>query len=126
MARFTKFVALAQRLIQKNGRSIVVTFPTNIDQDINAPYLGKIKSGNTKTVIGVFVNQNKNDQGLTTAPILSQSGLKDCLIAAGDISPDTIKTATTITDRSVVWKVKNVETVDPGDDPILFRLKLEA
>lgn len=126
MARFTNFVLLAQRLIQKNGRSLVVTFPTSIDRDINKPYLGKIKSVNTKTLIGVFVDQNRNDQNLTNAPTLVQVGLKQCLIAAGDVSPETIRTATLITDRGIVWKIKNVETVDPGDDPILFKLNLEA
>ena len=126
MARFTKFVLLAQKLIQRNGRSIVVTFPTSIDRDINKPYLGKIQSVNTETLIGVFVDQNKNDQSMGNAPMLSQAGFKSCLIAAGDVSPETIRTATLINDRGIVWKIKNVETVDPGDDPIMFKLNLEA
>ncbi len=123
MARFTKFVLLAQRLITKNGRSIVIVFPTSIDQDINKPYLGKIESVNTKTVVGVFLNQSRDDQ---TAPSLVTKGVKHVLIAAGDITPDEMTTATKIQDRGIDWKISNVKIVDPGDDVIMYDVEVNS
>ena len=120
MARFTTFVLLAQKLIQKNGRSIVIVFPTTIDRDINKPYLGKITSTTTKTVIGVFVNQSRNDQA---DPVLVAKGEKHVLIAAGDITPKEMKTATKIEDRGITWKIADVKIVDPGDDAIMYDVK---
>jgi len=123
MARFTKFVLLAQKLIAKNGRSIVIIFPTTIDRDITKPYLGKIESTTTKTVVGVFLNQRRNDQA---DPVLVAKGEKHVLIAAGDITPDEMKTATKIQDRNIVWKISNVKIVDPGDDAIMYDVQVNS
>lgn len=123
MARFTNFVLLAQKLIAKNGRSILIVFPSTIDRDITKPYLGKIESTNTKTVIGVFLNQQRDDQA---DPVLVAKGEKHVLIAAGDITPEEMKTATKIQDRNIVWKISNVKIVDPGDDAILFDVQVNS
>ena len=123
MARFTPFVLLAQKLIQKNGRSILIVFPTSIDQDINKPYLGKIQSTNTKTVVGVFLNQKRNDQA---DPVLVAKGEKHILIAAGDITPEEMKTATKIQDRGIDWKIADVKIVDPGDDTIMYDVQVNS
>ena len=128
MARFTNAILLTQRQVQKNGRSIVIVFPTTISKDINKPYLGKIESVDTKTVIGVFLNQKRNDQaGQTTSfPVLVAQGEKHVLIAAGDITPKEMKTATKIEDRGITWKIVDVRIVDPGDDAIMYDVQVNS
>jgi hypothetical protein len=128
MARFTKSIALAQKLIKKNGRNVTITFPSTTLADPAKPWEGVTTSSNTKVVKGVFTNYARTDQRNVNdgVPTNVQVGDQKLLVAAGDITPDDIKTATTVDDRSTTWKVINVEVVDPGDDPILYKLQLRA
>ena len=130
--RFDKFVALATRLIGKNGRAISVNSRgAAAFIDDSQPWLGRTSSATEITTDGVFLTGKELRDLVRNLEISDTFGSiardsSGLMIAAEGLGATRINVDDTIGDahRSATWAIRNVEVVEPGAVPILWILEI--
>ncbi len=121
MATYVSLRATAQRLIQKNGRSVTFRRKSTTLIDINNPQLGIIGAIDV-TVKASFVNVLFTNRGRN----LVQTGDLMCLIAADDLLGFIPNTSNIIIDAGINYHIVDFQSVDPSDTPIVYQFLLRA
>jgi hypothetical protein len=120
MATYASLRATAQRLIQKNGRTVTYTIKGTTLADPAKPWDGKT-GDTTKSLKAAFIQFTlENVRGN-----LVQSGDKRALIAADDLAT-TPGPEDLITDGTIPWHIVSVEAIDPSDAPVVYDFHLRA
>lgn len=130
--RFDTFVALATRLVSKNGRQITInTRGEAAFKDPAQPWLGRTSTSSGSTVDGVFLTNRELRDLVRNLEISDTFGniardSSGVLIAAAALGGTRISSQDTITDahRSADWSIRNVEVIEPGTIPILWILEV--
>ena len=120
-ATFLSARALAQRLIQKNGRTVTYSVKSTTLVDVNNPQLGVVGTTDL-TPKAVFITEALTERTKN----LVQAGDKICLIAADDLPGVTPGTSDFVVDKLVNYDVESVEPTDPGDAPIVYEFLLRS
>lgn len=110
-----KFVDLAKKLIDKNGREIIIRRIAKTVPDLSKPWEIDDLPPDEFTVKSVFFNFQKDKVDGT----LIRSKDVRCLIAQKDLSIE-ITTDDLIVDGSIIYDVIIVSQEKPGDQSILF------
>lgn len=131
MARFDKFIALAQRLIAKNGQDTILrVFGDAPEADGDKPWRTGAPSSSDVTVKAVFLNfadlGRAAERYMTGTDI--QTGDKLVLIAGGDLAE-----APALRDRlyregggasDPGFGIVAIETLDPNGQKVLHKLQV--
>ena len=121
MAIYTSLRATAQRLIQKNGRTITYSVKSATLIDANNPQLGTVGTTDL-TPKAAFINSVVSEKSKN----LVQSGDKICLIAADDLPSVVPSTSDFIVDGGVTYDIENVDSIDPSDAPVVYEFILRG
>lgn len=128
MANYVKLLAVANKLINKNGRNIILQHEERDPKDPSKPWRGPLleKDGGTPVkfpVKGVFVPPNTvREFGITS---LGEGTLMEDMIAVSQQIVIIAGTETdlrqfdTIKDRSESWGIKGLQVLRPGDITLL-------
>lgn len=124
MVDFTKIAALAERLIEANGRSVTVTQQGSIPVDATEPWRGQ-NSAPQDTAVGeaVFVDSSNSGYGMLNIDNVKR-GNKICLFAANNATGKNLEDFDTITDGSSAWKIVRTEVLEPGATRILYMFEV--
>jgi hypothetical protein len=119
MADHARFVALATRLIEKNGRDVILKEKSGTATDTNKPWKGSTSSPTVLgTVKAVFVPFRGFEFGSTfTDDELMKSVDEVCLIAGGN---DAFDNTTLIYDETKDLKVEWIRRLRPADLTVLY------
>ena len=128
--------ALADELIGETGRTITLVQSSATPADVSRPWLGssaphtEASPGASVTAIGVFVNQADQDNfgygEADTEGTLLKRGQKRCLVAATQLSPDTdVSRFDAILDGTQIWRIVDVNILEPGGVRIMYDFTLE-
>lgn len=121
MATYVKLRATAQRLIQKNGRTITYRQKGGTLVDVTKPWLGTT-GDTTLTPKAAFIDYEQSD----VRGQLVQAGDKQVLIAADDLPGITPGNQDSIEDGSIRWGIVSVNAIDPSDAPIVYEFHVRA
>lgn len=124
MAQFSSAIALAQRLVLKNGRTVTLKRRGTTEVDPAKPWLS-VQPAPTSTDISlpaVFIEFRERQ---IDGEIVRQ-GDQMCLMAAADIATGRPTTDDTVQDGNVNWKIVNVSTIRPGTSDILYKLQVRS
>ncbi len=121
MATYVSLRATAQRLIQKNGRSVTFRRESTTPLDVNNPQLGIVGAIDV-TVKASFVNVMFSSRGRD----LIQTGDLICLIAADDLLGFIPDTSNVIIDAGINYQIVDFQSVDPSDAPIVYQFLLRV
>ncbi len=123
----------AQRLINREGRTVTLHLAPAAPTDANKPWLGNATppAGATLTLKAVFDSQKEGELAKTLfAALTGGSGApprrpRNSFIVAGlDLGTTDVSTIMEVTDGSQLWRVTGVEPIKPGDT--LFAAILEV
>jgi hypothetical protein len=106
---YAPIAATAKRLIDKFGRTTTRKVITNTGTEWNPT-----QTETASNLVGAFVNFSKNE-------------IDGTLILATDkklLTYDEVLMTDVITDDSIDYVVKNVDTVNPGDTKIIYKVQL--
>lgn len=125
---YANFQALAKRLIDENGRAIVLVqssrTPANGAQPWRAPTFPASGTGATEvTATGVFLAYKESD----IPGQLVKRGEKRCLVAVTDLAPLTdIRQFDAVrdVDDDETWRILDAQLIHPGDTRILYDLRI--
>lgn len=111
----------AERLIEENGRSMILRKGGEVLSDPAAPWDPDTTTGDIAlTVIGVIVDyENDAIDGQ-----LVMRGDKRLLVAENSVDDNQIELFDRVTDESQDWKIVEVTTWKPGDTRIFYDLQL--
>lgn len=121
MVSYSSLAAVAQRLIDENGRDITITLKDRAAANPSEPWRA---NGSSDTVVGpvraVVVPYSTQDVDGT----LVQREDKRALVAALDVDPSVLENFDLVTDGSDVWRVVASRIVNPGDTRVIYALQL--
>lgn len=124
MANYVKLAATAKRLIEQNGRTVMLVKKTRTAADTAKPWRGPSGTGNTtiaspKAV--VYPAYEKGDDGT-----LVSRGFEKAMIAHDSLSPKLdLTTIDSIIDGGVTYRVIRANRVGPGDIIIHYEFDLK-
>ncbi len=128
---YVRMQALAKRLIEGNGRSVTLVSDSTTPADVNAPQLGPDFSlGKVEEpVIAAFVPKAGSEFGISIAQLLNNELIQGfeqvALVAATSLSgANAIGVFDRLRDGATMWKIKNIEILQPGSLAILYQLGL--
>jgi hypothetical protein len=122
VADFVAAQNVARRLIADNGRSLTFvqlsTTPTNTSQ----PWDGNASAqADSVTIDGTFVQPSSSFLlGITTAQSDLFQNSSAIIIVPHPPTGENLATFDRVIDGSTTWKIVTVETLQPGDLPILY------
>lgn len=125
------FVALAERLISKHGRTVYVRRETYIEDSVE-PW--KKTEGSSKTtdyaVKAVFLDEDSRNvmlsiPGRPDQPTTMEGSLDRYVMIPAGALPIDVTIADSIVDGDRVWKITQIQLIQPGATPIVWRLKVE-
>lgn len=131
MVDFARLAQTAQRLIEANGRSVMLRKRDRTPADPAEPWRGPDTTptppdGDVQTAIVAFVppsgtgfGRNRIIDG-TLADSFDQIGL----LAADSVPGIDIEDFSTVEDGTKAWKIENVKTLRPADQTIIYALSL--
>lgn len=130
-SRYDSAIALAKRLIDKNGRTVKVQRQTGTTPvDVAKPWLGVVPATSETTVKAVFTTMRELEPFVrlasgreTPTRTPTEAGASVALVPASGL-PFTIEIEHRIVDGSVTHEITSVEILKPGDAPILYILTL--
>lgn len=118
---FARAVALAQRLINKNGRSVTIQRLDATAADSNKPWRGAGEPTVAQEVPqkAVFLPSSGTDLGgLVTDDELLKRAEQVCLVAGDtDLTGFNI-----ISDDSIKWKIEWIQVLKPADVIVLYAI----
>lgn len=124
---YTRFRALADRLINENGRSLTLLRKDQGNPvDPAKPWRSSTEADEIEfSVVGVFIEFEKDEVDGT----IVKRGDKRLLIAAKDIDDQSpantnVEDYDEITDGTVVYRIINAQVIEPGDTRILYDLQV--
>lgn len=122
----------AKKLIEKNGRTLILIKSKETNTDPNKPWRKNDNpwvGGTEITVTGVFINpKSPTDLGegeALVAGILIDSRYKYVLIAEDSSPGNDYSLFDYIKDNNLIWKIQSTEKLKPGDKTILHLMRLE-
>ena len=139
MVDYEKLSATALKLIEKNGRTVTLVklseTPANASEPWKGPAAaaavsvgepGALGSGKVGLeVIACFVTFSDNELaelfGLVNE---ARRGQKSAFVAGAAVTPEDLRDFDQMVDGSDVWKIEAVDTLRPGDVPLLHYLVL--
>jgi len=115
---YSSIAATALNQIADKGRTVVLVFKTQGAYDPTTD-AAPVNSSSSQSVKMLLTNYNKRDVDGT----LIKSGDKLGLLAPSGLTRAP-KTDDKVTDGGESFTVKNVETIQPGDTVLLYKLQL--
>lgn len=119
MSDHQHFAALALRLIEKNGRSVVFSKIDSTPVDASKPWKGS--ESNSIVLLeskAAFIPRKGLELGIDFVDDeLLKKAEKVCLVAGGQAL---IESAHTMTDLGVIYKIDWVKELHPGDQSLLY------
>ena len=135
MVDYVALAAVAQTLIETNGRLITLRKANRTADNTSEPWRGTStapvagQEGDTQTAIGVFVPPRGTGLGRMVQDMTGQllSAFDQvCLIASDSVPGVDLEPFGTIVDTdSVVWQIKLREQLKPGDVSLIWVLGLK-
>lgn len=125
MVDYVRLAAVSKRLIEANGRKLIMIRPNEVAGDINKPWNGPMDTAKqtTVTISGVFVPPNTVRQfGLTA---LGTGTEFEDLIAYSEqvaiVYPEDhdLKQFTFMRDSGIDWNIIGLQVLRPGDIQLL-------
>jgi hypothetical protein len=125
VADFAKLAQTVKRLIEKNGRNVLVRKRPTAPTDANQPWLGNndaaLVGGKVEvTVKAVIVDYTLTDE---TSDFVKR-GLKRGLVAAASTVQD-LRGFTILVDGNDTWEILAVTTLAPADVTLLYEFQLK-
>jgi hypothetical protein len=131
VGRYDGFVALADRLIRKNGRTVKIRRNTSTTAvDVAKPWLGTTTTTSDLSTFAVFTTETAFEQFVRLAsgretPVrsnLERSGLRAIIPAKGLSFVPAL--AHKLVDGADTYEITGVEPIRPGDAAIAYFLDL--
>lgn len=127
MSDHARFIELAQRLIDKHGRTVTLEVLSSTPADANKPWKGAATptvASNFAPVKGVFVPLASAEAlGLKITDNELLRGVNETLLVAG--SDDDFRACNSVSDNSVRHRIKFAEVLAPGDQIVLYYFGIE-
>lgn len=137
MVDYTKLAATAQRLVQKNGRTVTLVRRSTTPANSSEPWKGPADEAATITTPGTTTGK----VGITVKAVFAKSdaelaelfglageelrrGAKFAFVAGADMTPEDLATFDTVIDGADVWQIESSDTLRPGDIALLHALEL--
>lgn len=120
MADYASLRATAQRLIQKNGRTITYTQKGSTIPDPAKPW--EAKTGDSISTLKASFIEFTLEQ---VRGNLVQAGDKRILVAADDLGL-TPGNEDKVTDGTIIWNIVSVGIIDPSDAAVLYDFHLRG
>ena len=122
------FAALADRLITKNGRTIVLRSTTRTPTDADKPWAAATESETDTDTVGVFLDIAASDfQARVSAVsrlVIANVEVKVASVLIPGTCPVEPTTAMKIVDGDRIWGIARVEKIEPGDGVSLYIVAL--
>lgn len=118
---YTKFAALALKLITANGRDLTITLRPRTPADATKPWDGPNVAASTSVIVKGVLGQ---DMQSDPKGDLVRDGNEVAYIAAAATDPAFVEDYDVLTDGTQSWKIASVEIVAPGNTRVLYILKL--
>lgn len=120
MADFTRLAAVAKRLIDKNGRTVLVVKQGDTPQDSDQPWRGQgtypINSVSGKAV---FVSEASLGYTARDKDNVKRADMVALFAAANDTG-ESLETYDVILDGGVTWQILKTELLQPADTRVLY------
>lgn len=122
MADFVAAQNVARRLIGDNGRSLTFVQLSATPTNASEPWDGNASTqADSVTVFGTFVQPSSSFLlGITTAQSDLFQNSSAIIIAPHPPTGENLATFDRVIDGTTTWKIVTVETLQPGDLPILY------
>lgn len=124
MADFAKLRKTAERLIEKNGRTVTLTRNGSTPTDAVKEWRGQ-STPVVETVagIGVFVS---SEMGKRVDNIADVKRIRQvCLFAAANDGGKQLETFDTITDGALTWRIVGAELLAPASTRMIYQFEVE-
>lgn len=126
MSDHARFIELAQRLIDKHGRTVTLEVLSSTPADANKPWKGAAEPtvASSYSVKGVFVPLSSAEAlGLKITDNELLRGVNETLLVAA--TADDFRSCNSVSDSSVRHRIKFAEVLAPGDQTILYYFGIE-
>ena len=124
MADFVRMAAVAQRLIQANGRTVTIIRHGKNPQDTDQPWRGSSEYPvATVTGIAAFVAASDLGYKVRDAENVKRAD-KVALFAAADDGGQPLEDFDVIQDGDAVWHIVRCEVLQPGSTRLLYMFEV--
>ena len=124
MADFSKMAAVAQRLIQANGRTVTIVRHGKNPQDSDKPWRGSSEyPAATVTGKAAFVAASDLGYKVRDAENVKRAD-KVALFAAADDGGQALEDFDVIEDGASVWHIMRVEVLQPATTRLLYMFEV--
>ena len=126
MANYAKLAETAKRLIEKNGRAVILRKRSEVPTDPDKPWRASepgMSDSNIAQVecIAVFTNVEFEDEDETDERRDSQGAL----VAAKSADGVDLKAFDEVHDGTEVWEIDRVDLIYPGSTKLLWKMRLK-
>ena len=120
MVDYANLANVGQRLISQNGRTVTLVLKSRISLDVNKPWRADDGDGLSIDVKAVLIPYDEKD----IDGDLVRRGDKQAYISAVGLESYDISLFDELIDNNVIWKIKNIEILNPGELLLLYILQL--
>lgn len=118
----TDYVALAKRLIAKNGRSVTFKQINRTATDTTKPWRGNTSNFSATTITAMAVFVDPQDMGYRTDNTDSATRAEKLALVAADVEIDDYDI---IEDGSINWSIIGMRILQPGETKYLYTVELK-
>lgn len=119
--------SLVSSLITKYGRTVKLLRNSRVDSNPGAPWSGATIADDEVTVVGVYVPLTGQQAVMETHAQLmgSVSRSKNCFLIAG-VDGEDIRTFQKVRDDNKIWRITDVNVVQPGDTVLMYEIEVDG
>lgn len=124
---YTHLKTLAQTLVAKYGRSVDLLRESRVESNTNEPWAGTEISDDEVTVTAVFVPLIGQQVVMETMAEFggATARSKNCFLI-GNVSSYDIRTFQKVKDNNKIWRITNVNVIQPGDTVLLYEIEVDG
>lgn len=128
---YDRMAQVAKRLIESKGRPLTLRKRSDVPMDANKPWRGATQAGDLVTVdvLGLIVPTGYAEDPVTGVRYATAKATIAALSANEEVAPSTFEEADLrdyddIVDGDLVWAIKDVTSLKPGDVSLIWKLEL--
>lgn len=140
MVNYAKLAVTAEKLIEKNGRSVTLVKRSTVPETPSEPWKGPVDEVYTDgtpgalgdkagvVVFAAFVDVSSDSELAEFFTSLGgevRRGTKAALVAGLSVTPEAIEEFDVVVDGDDVWNIESTDTLRPGTVVLLYALGLK-
>ena len=124
---YSRLKSVVSTLIAKYGRTVKLLRNSRVDSNPSSPWSGATIADDEVTVIAVYVPLTGQQAVMETHAQLmgSVSRSNNCFLIA-NVSGYDIRTFQKVQDDNKIWRITDVNVVQPGDTVLMYEIEVDG